>query len=238
MKTLVLYVFHIYNNRVQYFIDNAIFYDKNIDFIMISNDKNNKFEVPYYVKTMYRDNIGFDFGGWSDALLSNDLYKKYDHFIFANSSIIGPFLHPNTNEKWVYAYLNGLTDNIKLFGSTINTCRTPTTKSHVQSYIFCMNKETLEYLISCGIFSMTVYENHIHGAVDNREIPMSLFLLKKGWNIGSLLPYYKDVDFTFSNKTPEQYNIEWLDDIMCLRYRNYLWTDNQLIFIKGNRMGC
>jgi hypothetical protein len=40
-KTLVLYVFHIYNDRVQHFIDNAIFYDENVDFTFkINNQKN------------------------------------------------------------------------------------------------------------------------------------------------------------------------------------------------------
>ena len=42
-KLLVLYVFHDYNDRVKHFIENCIFYDENVDFIVISNDKNNKF---------------------------------------------------------------------------------------------------------------------------------------------------------------------------------------------------
>ena len=91
-KILVLYVFHIYNERVNHFIKNCIFDDENIDFIIISNNKNNKFEVPNNVKTLFRENIGYDFGGWSDALLINNLYKNYDKFIFVNSSVIGPFL--------------------------------------------------------------------------------------------------------------------------------------------------
>jgi len=62
-KLLVLYVFHIYNDRVKHFIENCIFYDENVDFIIISNDTNNIFEVPYYVKTLLRENIGYDFGG-------------------------------------------------------------------------------------------------------------------------------------------------------------------------------
>jgi len=36
MKTLVLFVFHQYNKRVKNFIK-CIFYDENIDFIVISN---------------------------------------------------------------------------------------------------------------------------------------------------------------------------------------------------------
>ena len=73
-KLLVLYVFHIYNNRVEHFINNSIFYDENVDFIVISNNKNNNFEVPPFVKKMFRDNVGYDFGGWSEALLTNNCF--------------------------------------------------------------------------------------------------------------------------------------------------------------------
>ena len=132
----------------------AIFYDKNVDFIVIVNDLKLKLQYsafPSNVKFFIRDNIGFDFGGWSDALLTNDLYKNYKYFIFANASIIGPF---NSNNKWTDIYINGLQENnIKLFGSTINCQGLPYTNSHVQSYIFSMDIITLEYLIKCGIFT-------------------------------------------------------------------------------------
>lgn len=56
-KTLVLFVFHIFNERVKSFIENCIFYDENIDFIIICNDRSIKFDCPDYVKKYYRDNI-------------------------------------------------------------------------------------------------------------------------------------------------------------------------------------
>ena len=52
------------------------------------------------------DNIGYDFGGWSDALLTNNLYENYDNFIFANSSVIGPFLPDYCKGKWSYKIIN------------------------------------------------------------------------------------------------------------------------------------
>jgi len=237
MKLLVLFVFHEYNNRVEHFIKNAIFYNEHIDFIVISNNKNNQFKVPSYVKLLYRDNIGYDFGGWSDALLKDNLYMNYDNFIFVNSSVAGPFLEPNFIGNWTDIYINGLQDNIKLFGSTINTCRDPLNKSHVQSYIFAMNKLTLEYLIKCEIFSMTNYAKTFNDAVWNKEVLMSRKLIENGWNIGSLLLYYKDVDFTFSKKSVTEYNKPFLDDIMFPYFINKLWTIQQLVFIKGNRLG-
>jgi lipopolysaccharide biosynthesis protein len=235
-KLLVLYVFHIYNDRVKHFIENCIFYDENVDFIIISNNKNNKFEVPNFVKTLFRDNIGFDFGGWSDALLTDNLYENYDNFIFVNSSVIGPFLPSHYKNKWTDIYINGLQNNIKLFGSTINTCDEPLNKSHVQSYIFSMDKITLKYLINCEIFSNTNYAKTMLDAINAKEVLMSVYILNNGWNIGSLLPYYKNIDFTFRDKKPEEYNITFLNDVMYEQYKNKLWNVYDLVFIKGNRI--
>jgi hypothetical protein len=235
-KLLVLYVFHIYNDRVKHFIENCIFKDDNVDFIIISNNTNNYFETPDYVKILFRDNIGYDFGGWSDALLTENLYKKYDNFIFVNSSVIGPFLPDDYKDKWTDIYINGLKNNVKLFGSTINTCGDPLNRSHVQSYIFSMNKTTLEYLINCNIFSITNYANTYRDAILNKEILMSTEIIKNNWNIGSLLSYYKNVDFTFTSKSPSEYDIAFLDDIMFSNFKGILWDVYDLVFVKGNRI--
>jgi hypothetical protein len=235
-KTLVLYVFHEYNNRVEHFIKKAIFDDENVDFIIISNDKTNVFDVPKYVKCIFRDNIGIDFGGWSDALLTDNLYEKYDNFIFVNSSVMGPFLPSYCNQKWTDIYINGLNDTVKLFGSTINTHGDVVNNSHVQSYIFSMDKITLKYLIDCKIFSVTEFTKTKEEAISEKEILMSRKIIKNGWNIGSLLPLYNGVDFCFKNKRPSEYKINFLSDLMYPQYRNIFWNENQLVFIKGNRI--
>lgn len=213
-----------------------VFYNKKIDFIIISNNKNNNFEAPDYVKKLFRDNIGFDFGGWSEALLINNLYKKYDNFIFVNSSVIGPFLPSEFKGNWTDIYVNGLQNNVKLFGSTINTCKDPLNKSHVQSYIFSMNKNTLEYLINCEIFSITNYAKLFKDAIWKKEVLMSRKIIENNWNIGSLLSYYKDVDFTFKYKKPSEYNIDFKDDIMFQRCKDKLWNVYEIVFVKGNRV--
>ena len=242
-KILVLYVFHIYNERVEHFLKNCIFNDENVDFIIISNNKDNKIDISKdNVKILYRDNIGYDFGGWSDALLQNtngsSFYNQYDKFIFVNSSVIGPFLPSYFIGNWTDVYLNGLKNDIKLFGSTINTCRDPLNKSHVQSYIFSMDKITLEYLIKCEIFSITNYAKTFNDAIWQKEVLMSRKILENGWNIGSLLMHYKDVDFRFKDKSPKDYNnnIRFLDDIMYQQFMNTLWNKYELVFIKGNRI--
>tara|TARA_R110002073_G_scaffold127773_2_gene273153 strand:+ start:6772 stop:7512 length:741 start_codon:yes stop_codon:yes gene_type:complete len=235
-KLLVLYVFHIYNERVKIFIENCIFNDKNVDFIIISNNKKD-FEAPEYVKKIFRENIGYDFGGWSEALLINNLYKNYDNFIFINSSVVGPFLPSYHEGKWTDIYLNGLKNNVKLFGSTIDTLYDPLNKSHVQSYIFSMNKTTLEYLIKCEIFSITNYAKTFPQAIWEKEVQMSRKIIENNWNIGSLLKCNKDVDFTFKHKTPLEYNNRalFIGDVMYNEYKDKLWNIYELVFIKGNR---
>lgn len=236
MKTLVLYVFHEYTDLVDNFIKKGIFYDDNVDFVVISNDKNREFDVPYYVKKIARDNTGFDFGGWSEALLSNNLYKEYDHFICVNSSVLGPFVPDYYKGKWTDIYVNELQENTKLFGSTINTLGDPINQSHIQSYIFAMDKTTLEYLIECEIFSISNYAVTYHDAIWKKEVLMSRKIIEKGWNIGSLFPLYKNVDFTFSDKKPEDYDIVFLEDVMWVHNNlTHVWNEYQLVFIKGNR---
>ena len=240
MKTLVLYVFHEYNKRVNYFINNALFQDEAVDFIFICNNKNINFVVPVDVKVLKRDNIGFDFGGWSDALLTNKLYKNYDNFIFANSSIMGPFINDDYQGKWIDFYLDKLKDDVKLVGSTINTCitkyKTPKNMAHVQSYIFAMNFQTLEYLIDKNIFTMNSYCKTLKEAIKTKEIRMSQCIIKNGWNIGCLHKYYNDVDFRFKIKQPHEYKLPFLDDIMYPQYKDKLWIKEGLVFIKGNRI--
>ena len=98
MKTLVLYVFHEYNDLVKSFIEKAIFKDDNIDFMIICNNLYYKIEnLPDYVIYKNRNNIGFDFGGWSHGLLTNDFYKNYDNYMCVNSSVVGPYLPENYN---------------------------------------------------------------------------------------------------------------------------------------------
>ena len=244
-KLLVLFVYHIYNERVKHFIHKCIFYHNNVDFIIIANT-NNHHDKPHIVnipnkqnvKMLFRKNIGYDFGGWSDALLLNNLYENYDNFIFVNSSVTGPFLKPDFKGKWTDIYINGLKKNVKLFGSTINTLGDSNvkTQAHVQSYIFSMDKITLKYLINCSIFSMTNYAKTFESAIQHKEILMSRKIIKNNWNIGSLLKYYENVDFTFSNKQKNKRKINFLNDIMYPEYKNKIWNEYEVVFIKGNRV--
>jgi hypothetical protein len=246
-KILVLYAFHEYNPRVASFIKNAIFEDEKIDWIIICNNPSLEFFAPSYVKILHRENRGYDFAAWSFGLFTDDIYKNYQHFIFCNSSIIGPYLHEDYQGKWTDVYLKGLSSQVKLFGSTINNhfhdkfgiddMEKPLVFSHVQSYIFCMDNETLAYLIQCGIFSLTNNSDNFFETIANKEVGMSRKIIENNWNIGSLMSMYRNVDFRFIYKKPRDYHdVKFMGDVMFPQGNNIFWTAEELVFIKGNRI--
>ena len=64
---------------------------------------------------------------------------------------------------------------------------------------------------------------------------MSKKIIENNWNIGCLMTYYKNVDFTFRDKNPNDYNIKFLDDLMYQLFYKQIWNEYELVFIKGNR---
>ena len=230
MTTLVVYVLHQYTSLVKNFINKAIFQDDKVDFVIVCHNHSITFKVPPYVSLIYRENKGHDFGAWSEGLLKRK--KDYDYYICINSTADGPF----TTQQWTDIYTSKLTDDIRLFGSTINCCTGPWCKEyphywsgpHVQTYVFSMTHDTLTYLSKEGIFSLTEYTTDKIQTVFEKEIGLSKKILDKGWNIGCLMHQYKGTDFRIPNE-------EWLDDVMMASCENVYWTREELIFIKGNR---
>ena len=232
-KTLVLYAFHEDNYNVKYFIKNGIFKSSNVDFILICNNETLKVDCPKYVKYINRKNVGYDFGGWSEGLLTNNLYKNYYNFIFVNSSVAGPITTKYYKSEWINIFLDGLKDNVKLYGSMINICGytkcEPINDTHVQSYAFCMNIDTLNFLIEKEIFSMTNMISKYEDVVINKEIRMSREILNNNWNIGCIFHHYNNIDFTdkkvYSTRVFES-------NVNTLTYQNELIHPYELIFIK------
>ena len=230
-STLVLYTFHKYDKNVQFFIDHGIFKDANVDFIIIINDPELKVECPDYVTVINRENTGYDFGAWSEGLLRNNLYKNYDNFIFANSSVIGPITPPYYKNKWTDIFLSGLNDKVKLYGCTINTCGLKNCSNtnefaHIQSYAFSTDKEGLKILIDNEIFSLTNQFNDYQDVVNKKEIKMSQTMLDNNYNIGCIFNYYNGIDFR--NKKLEKK----LSDLTSMGFFNVYVHPYEVIFLK------
>lgn len=239
MKTLVTYACSEYNERVEFFIKHGIFKSENVDFLFVINNETLKFDVPDFVTVINRENTGYDFGGWSYGTLEGDRYKKYDYFIFVNQSVVGPYFSDKT-KQWTDIFISKLSDDVKLVGSTINAMVNSTKfqvkdYAHVQSFAFCVDKETFKFLIDCGIFSNIYLENKDR-VIWEREVKMSRLILNNGWNIASLSKIYDGVDFRFKNKNPEDYaDVIWLGDLLYPHYESIVYTREEVLFVKGNR---
>jgi hypothetical protein len=243
-RTLVIYAFHEYNIYVKMFIK-CIFDDKNVDFIMVANNPSFDFlsitNLPPHVKTYTRENSGWDNAAYSLALLKDENYKKYTHFICINSTVVGPYLSSYYPKKWTYVFTDALIDNIHCFGPMINTEKDPLNKSHVQSCCFALTNDAVNYLIDKNIFSNDPkYHASIHDeAIAKKEILMSRLIIERGWNIGCLFPGFKGVDFRFKDKQPEDYGPQrkylFTGDMMYPKFRYTVWDPYQVVFYKGNR---
>ena len=66
---------------------------------------------------------------------------------------------------------------------------------------------------------------------------MSRKIIENNWNFGSLMLYYKDIDFRFRDKKPEDYNIKFRRDMYIAPYIEDVYPNKEeLVFIKGNRL--
>ena len=212
MTTLCLYTYYeddqtpqtrqMCRTNFQYFLKHGLDANADIDYIIVVSDME-KCTVPLNpksnVRIISRCNGGYDFGAYTDALKVTDV-SKYDYFIFINTSVRGPYLASNSN-AWHMPFIDMIKGNVKLVGTTINvhTHHTPKLQdfdlphSHVQSMVFALDKECLDYLMD-PIFTATTATTKVD-VILHKELLMSQLVLKKGWNIDCLLPKYRGQDY-------------------------------------------
>ena len=244
-KTLIIYAFHELNQYVRMFTKQGIFKDPLVDFIMVANipgfDFSSMINLPPYVSTYTRENVGWDNGAYSYALFKDENYTKYSKFIFINSTVMGPYLAPYYDKPWSYVFTDRLENDMHCFGTMINTEKDPLHRAHVQSCCFALTAEAVYLLIDAEIFSndpACQYSTH-HETILYKEILMSRMIISRGWNIGCLFPGFKGIDFRFKNKKPEDYKEQakylFAGDMMYPKFRYTVWDPYQIVFYKGNR---
>jgi hypothetical protein len=156
---------------------------------------------------------------------------------FASISTISDNSNVNIGKQISFTFnTTGVTStnyNVKLYGSTINTNgfygTDPISNSHVQSYAFCVDIDTLTYLIDKEIFSLTNMINRYEDVVVNKEIKMSRDIINNNWNIGCIFHHYNNIDFTNLTKYSD---FQFLGDLTVTGYYAQLMSPYELIFIK------
>ena len=248
-KVLILYVTHEINDNVTFFCRKGYINNDNYQYLFIINDLNIKLTMlAQYnnIKILNRENIGYDFGAWSDGLFLKEngkyIYEKYDYFIFINSTVRGPFFPLwYDNNDWVNIFIKKINNNVKLFGTTINISNghnnlyTP----HVQSMFFVTDKIGLNILIKNNIFNNNNVIIDKKDIIMNKEIAMSTVIINEGYNIGCLLYAYKNINFKYPTWNYDKNNTINTDH--CAPNNAYFGiciNPYEVIFIKTNRNLC
>jgi hypothetical protein len=231
-KYVCLYVYYEknddYRNNFVFFLNNGIL--DYVDYYFIINgihsitipERNN-------IKVIYRQNIGYDFGGWSYGLTK--INQIYDYYIFINTSVIGPYLEINDSD-WLQKFMKLFnTNDVKLVGSTINILNPPH-QTHVQSMFFILHRDGLELLNSKNFFNEAEINNlNFHKLIINKEILLSQHILKNNWNINCIVPHYRDLDYRYINE-----NINQPKEISDVVFKNCFFgrtlTPHEMVFYK------
>jgi hypothetical protein len=246
-NTLVVYSYFEknddYKNNLVYFLNYGL--EESNDYIFVING-NCMINIPKNknIKVLFRDNIGYDFGAYGEALKTINT-EQYKYFFFINTSVRGPFLPDYVKMPWTVPFKNLLKNDVKLVGTTINLTEGTNINNkdyifekkkyytHVQSQMFAVDLECLKFLISKGIFDLFTEKNFFKFII-LKEIGMSYHVLKNNWNISCLLPEYQNIDYRSLNVdfNPTSINGE-------MNYKNAYFNRTlhpyEAVFIKTNR---
>jgi hypothetical protein len=245
-NTLIIYCYYEkneeYKNNLIYFLNNGL--ENNNDYIFVINGQTT-INIPKYdnINIIKRENIGYDFSAYGEALKNINL-DKYKYFFFINTSVKGPFIPNYINISWTEPFKNLLKNDVKLVGTTINLTENfeygekylsikKKYYVHVQSQFFVTDLECLKFLISKGIFNLFT-ENNFIKLIALREIGMSQHVLNNNWNISCILQEYQNIDYRTLNIdfNPTSTNGEMN---YKNRYFNRTLHPYEAIFIKTNR---
>lgn len=247
MKILVIYCTHRQTASLDFFLKHGYYESDDTDFYICINDPNLNLNSISSSKNLFivnRENVALDFGGWSQILLTNDLYKSYDYFILLNNTCTGPFLPVYVNERWTDIVIRQINDNVKLVGPSINYHHG---NPHVQSYFMCTDRIGLQIGIDNKIFSFEmidyyrifdtkIWDNKWH-LIINYEIGYSRHILNAGYNIKSFMKAFENVDFR--NRKSEKLTFDFgecFNDMLYLKgYFGITINPYEVMFFKSNR---
>jgi len=217
-KYICIYAYYekndIYKENLNFFFNNGGILDYVDYYIVINGNYTIKIPEIINIKVIQRENKGYDFGAWS-MVLNNYINKDYDYYIFINGSVRGPYISPYSINNWLDKFMELFNNkDTKMVGSTINILdnniynhmfntqsndKIPYT--HIQSMFFILDNDALTYLKKLDFFNEEKINNIINISIiiKDYEIQLSQLILKNGWNINCIVPYYRDLDYRLVN---------------------------------------
>lgn len=197
-------------HNFKYFLKHGIL--DYVDYYIIVNTEYSV-EIPKRenVIVLFRDNVGFDFGAWTDTIVTF-VKRSYEYYIFINSSVRGPYIRKDVKKDWLHLFLE-LFENkdVHLVGTTLSIYESPTfydynlqkyfghppPYNYVNSMFFILDKQAFQFLQMNHSFFIENINNitNLRLITIRREMKMSQLILKNNWNINSIVPRYRGLDY-------------------------------------------
>ena len=197
-RTIVFFAYHegsfLEARNLEYFVEAGIWNQPDIDFIVIVNGQNcsiclqkeSKIYLPN-VRILHRENEGFDFAGYSEAL-SSIMHSDYSYFLFLNGGVRGPLLpcyQLQNLQRWHTIFTSMFNERVKLVGPTIS-CEL---QVHVQSHMFALDSTGLSLALNNHIF--TASGKSIDELITYSELGLTDTIMNAGYTIDCLLLQYQ-----------------------------------------------
>ncbi len=156
------------------------------EIIIVSNSKLVNFPLKNKrnISLMERENKGFDFGAWKDAILSRgeNFLLNLDYLCLCNSSVFGPI--GDLSHTFKYAEQKnwsfwGLTEHPKAAGVDY----------HIQSYFMVFRKGLLQRREFFRFWKEMEYSKTWKDTVQRHEIPMTKAMLNMGAKVGAVFTF-------------------------------------------------
>jgi rhamnosyltransferase len=130
---------------------------------------------PYCSSAITKENVGFDFGMWSEAMKQVDL-DSCDALILSNSSVFGP-LSPLAPifERMKDADVWGMTDNVEIAW-------------HLQSYFLVFGKRVLASPAFRQFWQTILPYRNKEQVIRSYEIGLSTLLVDQGFSLKAFVP--------------------------------------------------
>ncbi|KAL8721815.1 MAG: hypothetical protein Q9225_001570 [Loekoesia sp. 1 TL-2023] len=234
--TLILYAYHETENarrNAEFFIKHGLHESANFIFIFNGNDTDLQTLIPAQsnIRIVRHENRCYDFGSYGEALRGmGEEVKQYKRFIMLNASIRGPFVPHWSKECWSDAYLDKVTDEVKLVGMSYN-CG-PYAR-HVQSMILATDNIGLDVLLDPASQALSTCPNDWSTAVEV-EVRITGKIKDAGYKVDAMMQEFQSEEDFADTCTGVDRNWEGAYD-HGIRGADMNLHPYEMLFFKANR---
>jgi rhamnosyltransferase len=182
-----------------------------------------------------RENRGFDFGAWKDAILKEGWEKlsQYDNVTLMNDSCFGPIFDP------LDIYVKMERENIGFWGLTLHEktnygmpgTNDPIPHEHIQSYFMCFNNSVISSFVFRDFWTGVEYLTDINKVISRYETKLTSLLSNNGFKYSVKYAPNPGSNITYPNIATMHPDLIIRNDIPFLKIKSFVYFPYQKYII-------